>query len=94
MNTTLMIEPMNIQQLLEKNFFIPAYQRGYRWTPQQIKDFLNDINQFEPKINDKGEKSWYCLQPLVLKPMDRDSISINGLDIEKKRWIRKFEQHL
>jgi uncharacterized protein with ParB-like and HNH nuclease domain len=78
-----MIEPMNIQQLLEKNFFIPAYQRGYRWTPQQIKDFLNDINQFEPKINDKGEKSWYCLQPLVLKPMDRDSISINGLDIEK-----------
>lgn len=74
---------MNIQQLLEKNFFIPAYQRGYRWTPQQIKDFLNDINQFEPKINDKGEKSWYCLQPLVLKPMDRDSISINGLDIEK-----------
>ncbi|QIC67628.1 DUF262 domain-containing protein [Acinetobacter schindleri] len=83
MNTTLMIEPMNIQQLLEKNFFIPAYQRGYRWNPQQIKDFLNDINQFEPKINDKGEKSWYCLQPLVLKPMDRDSISINGLDIEK-----------
>lgn len=74
---------MNIQQLLDKNFFIPAYQRGYRWTPQQIKDFLNDINQFEPKINDKGEKSWYCLQPLVLKPMDRDSISINGLDIEK-----------
>ena len=40
-----MIEPMNIQQLLDKNFFIPAYQRGYRWTPQQIKDFLNDINR-------------------------------------------------
>ncbi|RZG77802.1 DUF262 domain-containing protein [Acinetobacter sp. WCHAc060025] len=83
MNRSLFIEPMNIQQLLDKNFFIPAYQRGYRWAPQQVKDFLNDINQFEPKINDKGEKSWYCLQPLVLKPMDTESVAINGLDTEK-----------
>lgn len=54
MNTTLMIEPVNIQQLLDKSFFIPAYQRGYRWTPQQIIDFLNDINNFETKRNEKN----------------------------------------
>lgn len=90
MNTSLLIEPMNIQQLLDKNFFIPAYQRGYRWTPQQIKDFLNDINEFEPKINENGEKSWYCLQPLVLKPMDIESVNINRLDVEKN-WYEVID---
>lgn len=78
-----MIEPMNIQQLLDKNFFIPAYQRGYRWTPQQINDFLNDINQFEPKRNEKNEESWYCLQPLVLKKMSDSSKLDNDLEVEK-----------
>ncbi len=90
MNTKLVIEPMNIQQLLDKNFYIPAYQRGYRWTPQQVTDFLNDINEFEPKINENGEKSWYCLQPLVLKPMDIESVNINGFDIDKK-WYEVID---
>ena len=29
-----------------KNFFIPAYQRGYRWTERQVADLLNDIKEF------------------------------------------------
>lgn len=48
-------------------FFIPGYQRGYRWTEQQVNDLLNDINEFEPKNN-----SWYCLQPLVVKRLKED----------------------
>lgn len=78
-----MIEPVNIQQLLDKSFFIPAYQRGYRWTPQQIIDFLNDINNFENKRNEKNEESWYCLQPLVLKKMSDSSKLNNDLKVEK-----------
>ena len=78
-----MIEPVNIQQLLDKSFFIPAYQRGYRWTPQQIIDFLNDINNFETKRNEKNEESWYCLQPLVLKKMSDSSKLNNDLKVEK-----------
>ena len=49
MNTQLLIEPMSIQQLLDKIFLFTSYQRGYRWSPQQIKDFLNDIKEFECK---------------------------------------------
>lgn len=41
-------------------FRIPAYQRGYRWTPDQVTDLLNDIDS-----NPVGRM--YCLQPLVVK---------------------------
>ena len=57
-----------IKETAVANFFIPGYQRGYRWTEQQVKDLLNDINEFEPE-ND----SWYCLQPLVVKGLNDDT---------------------
>lgn len=46
-----------------KNFFIPAYQRGYRWEEQQIIYLLNDIYEFA--INVKTKNEFYCLQPVV-----------------------------
>lgn len=57
-----------IRDLLESNFVIPSYQRGYRWTEQQVTELLNDINDFTPKeIENSNEKTWYCLQPIVVK---------------------------
>lgn len=61
-------------ELLGMNFFIPGYQRGYRWTEQQVNDLLNDIDEFEPKNG-----SWYCLQPLVvMKKKDEKWKVIDG----------------
>ena len=57
-----------IKETAVANFFIPGYQRGYRWTEQQVKDLLNDINEFEPE-----NVSWYCLQPLVVKELKEDT---------------------
>ena len=54
-------------------FFIPSYQRGYRWTEQQVKDLLNDILEFSQKK--KQESEYYCLQPLVVKRKDKDVLS-------------------
>ena len=62
------IKETAVAELLGMNFFIPGYQRGYRWTEQQVKDLLNDINEFEPENN-----SWYCLQPLVVKRLKEDT---------------------
>jgi hypothetical protein len=56
----------NIQSLLNKHFYVPKYQRGYRWTTRQVRDLLNDIDSFTPS-NDEVGNSWYCLQPLVVK---------------------------
>lgn len=45
---------------------IPAYQRGYRWTRQQVTQLLEDIRDFAKRENPQSEE-FYCLQPLVLK---------------------------
>ena len=67
------IEIKTISDLLGMKFFIPAYQRGYRWNELQVKDLLNDIDNFTPKeIINSSEKTWYCLQPLVVKQKEED----------------------
>ncbi|TSA86670.1 DUF262 domain-containing protein [Helicobacter mehlei] len=45
-------------------FFVPSYQRGYRWADQEVGDLLQDIKDF--KDNPKGAK-FYCLQPVVVQ---------------------------
>lgn len=59
------IELKSISQLLGKHFYIPSYQRGYRWEEQQITDLLNDILEFQKKSK-KDEGEFYCLQPLIV----------------------------
>lgn len=62
------VELKTLSELSQYSFYIPAYQRGYRWTKQEVKDLLNDINEFIPKeIDGSDEKTWYCLQPVVVK---------------------------
>jgi hypothetical protein len=46
-------------------YFIPAYQRGYRWTSIQVKQLLDDIREWTQRDNPQP-KEFYCLQPLVL----------------------------
>lgn len=47
-------------------FYIPAYQRGYRWSPLQVEQLLEDIREFTMRRNPQPEE-FYCLQPLVVK---------------------------
>ena len=60
------IKLIRIKEILNMNFFIPDYQRGYRWEPQQALDLLNDIEEFSNKA-DRGDEEIYCIQPLVVK---------------------------
>ena len=50
MTITSILKPLPIQDINDKNFFIPHYQRGYRWTEMQVQQLLNDIDQFIPII--------------------------------------------
>ena len=38
-------------------FFIPSYQRGYRWTRTEVKQLLNDI--------DDGQAGEHCFLQLL-----------------------------
>ena len=68
------IELKSVSELLGMKFFIPSYQRGYRWTEQQVKDLLEDIWEFSQK-NDKRNGEFYCLQPLVVKSREEDVLT-------------------
>lgn len=61
------IELKTLNELSQYSFYIPAYQRGYRWTEQEVIDLLNDINEFTPREVNDTERTWYCLQPIVVK---------------------------
>ena len=70
----------SVQELLGMNFVIPSYQRGYRWTPQQVTDLLNDIWDFAQKDN----SAYYCLQPLVIKKKTGEEIRKTEAEVLKK----------
>ena len=48
-------------------FWIPAYQRGYRWKPLQVTQLLDDVWEFIQNSEDGNRQAFYCLQPLVIK---------------------------
>lgn len=50
-----------------ESFFIPSYQRGYRWTKQQVEELLEDIWDFAQDVETSKNKGFYCLQPIVVK---------------------------
>src|SRR4051794_3777380 len=44
---------------IKGDFFVPAYQRGYRWAKHEVRALLNDIRE--------SNGATYYLQPLVVK---------------------------
>ena len=48
-------------------FWIPAYQRGYRWKPLQVTQLLDDVWEFIQNSEGGKRQAFYCLQPLVIK---------------------------
>ena len=57
------VETKTIGELKDYRFFVPSYQRGYRWTKDEVTALLDDVNEFETK---EGRQK-YCLQPLIVK---------------------------
>lgn len=70
--------PKSIGELMEEEiqFWIPSYQRGYRWTTLQVTELLDDVWEFhkmDPKKND-----FYWLQPIVVKSNQKGIEVIDG----------------
>lgn len=63
-----------VKELLGMNFFIPDYQRGYRWKKQQAVDLLEDIYAFASKRSPNSEEI-YCIQPLVVSEKADDILA-------------------
>jgi len=69
-DSSICLKPINELLIDEQGqptrFWIPAYQRGYRWSPLQVTQLLDDIREFTRRRNPQPDE-FYCLQPLVLK---------------------------
>jgi len=48
-------------QDIKGDFFVPSYQRGYKWRPSDVLNMINDIANIQEDY--KGD---YCLQPVVV----------------------------
>ena len=42
-----MLDLITIPKLNGKDFFVTSYQRGYRWTKNEIAALLNDVAEFD-----------------------------------------------
>lgn len=76
MENTITLKTVN--ELLESaSFFIPSYQRGYRWDKQQVLNLLDDIYDFMVNAG-TGSSEFYCLQPVVVRNSEKED---NGLPL-------------
>lgn len=77
------IELKSVSELLGMKFFIPSYQRGYRWTELQIANLLQDIYGFNKGV----DGDFYCLQPLVVKERKKETLE----EIKKAKSIEEVK---
>lgn len=55
---------------IKGDFYVPSYQRGYRWGSDEVTRLLNDVYN-------NGKKN-YCLQPVVVRKKDNRYELIDG----------------
>ena len=53
---------------IEGTFYVPSYQRGYRWGYEEVSRLLDDVLQ-------NGDKN-YCLQPIVVRKREDGSYEL------------------
>lgn len=71
MNKSFLKDDIHIEDLKDYRFFVPSYQRGYKWRPQDVKYLIHDLIEY------KGDKPYY-MQPLVVAEKDGKFIVVDG----------------
>lgn len=70
-DSNICLKPINLLLVDEQGqparFWIPAYQRGYRWAPLQVTQLLDDVWEFIQTSEGGHRQAFYCLQPIVIK---------------------------
>ena len=68
-NSQILLETKLVSEI-EGTFYVPSYQRGYRWGEDEVLRLLNDVYQ-------NGKKN-YCLQPVVVRKTEDSYELIDG----------------
>ena len=79
------VELKPVSDLFGYDFFVPSYQRGYRWTSVQVRELLEDLYDFAEE-NHRGD-SYYCLQPVIVKQRDNKWELVDGQQRLTALWL-------
>ena len=84
------LERKAIPELLGKNFFIPDYQRGYRWEKKQVLQLIEDIHKF---FGSSNNAAFYCLQSIVVKKCSLETIKKYNLssNLDNNTWYEVID---
>ena len=75
----------SIKELKDINFYIPSYQRGYRWKSKQVHQLIDDIEMFTPTENNP----FYFLQALAVAK-DEEKKCVNVVDGQQRLTTLKL----
>ncbi len=74
------IELKSVKELNGKKFIVPNYQRGYKWREKDVEYLITDIADIADDDN-----SDYCLQPIVVAPIEEEKCPHCGQKINNGR---------
>lgn len=92
------VDIVTIGSLLKgkNHFYVPSYQRGYRWKRKQVEDLLSDLYSFMKQYNHNSNfpqdiGNFYCLQPVIVREITGNDLRNEALgekakDAEEKLW--------
>lgn len=63
-------------------FYVPCYQRGYRWNRKQVEELLSDLYSFHKQYDPNSPKAmgnFYCLQPIIVREITDDEVRASVL---------------
>ena len=55
-------------------FFVPSYQRGYRWRKSEVERLLEDVSALKGAFGQANKN--YCLQPIVVKKLSENHFEL------------------
>lgn len=73
------VDIKSIGSLLDgkNHFYVPCYQRGYRWNRKQVEELLGDLYSFRKQYTmgkGAGVGNFYCLQPVIVREIEDNSV--------------------
>lgn len=85
----------SIKDLRGEKFFIPSYQRGYRWSEADMKALEKDLYDYAMKNNEGSSSDYYCLQPIVVAKRDNGMWEVvDGQQRLTSLWLLSAMYHV
>lgn len=80
------VDIKSIDSLYNLTFYVPSYQRGFRWSSIQMQELLDDLYNF-CEYDRQSDDDYYCLQPIIVKKREDSWELVDGQQRLTAFWI-------